>query len=304
MTRARVGFAAAFVATALFANMTPAGQGAPAPDLQPVLAGRKFMPPVKGEAVIEYTVSENRPEGRLGRHDDHGEESLTSADRAAGGQRGVVPEGRRRAHGRKSRDQRPAAAARDSDHDDHRRRGKPGWDRSSGGSSHAGGDVKLNLVKTLEVPEGRGDGRDRNRRAAQEVAPRHSSVELDRAVAARQGDDRVGRGDDLRGQQSLGGPRLSILHDERARPSSFAPTISIAKPADGRLPRKTAATISRREIDLRLRPIRRVQTPERVPLRRRARHHLPSVVHVALIALSSTRCASACSNALMRAIEC
>ena len=63
MTRARVGFAAAFVATALFANMTPAGQGAQAPDLRPVLAGRKFMPPVKGEAVIEYTAPKTARQG-------------------------------------------------------------------------------------------------------------------------------------------------------------------------------------------------------------------------------------------------
>ena len=63
MTRARVGFAAAFVATALFANMTLAGQGAQAPDLQPVLAGRKFMPPVKGEAIIEYTAPKTARKG-------------------------------------------------------------------------------------------------------------------------------------------------------------------------------------------------------------------------------------------------
>jgi hypothetical protein len=63
MTRARVGFAAAFVATALFANMTPAGQGAQAPDLQPVLAGRKFMPPVKGEAIVEYTAPKTARQG-------------------------------------------------------------------------------------------------------------------------------------------------------------------------------------------------------------------------------------------------
>ena len=119
MTRARVGFAAAFVASALFASITPAGQDAQAPDLQPVLAGKKFMPPVKGEAVIEYTNFKTARKG------DTVVTSVTVRNLSPRpiarlhGQRSLVPEGRRRAHGRKSRDQRPAATAGNSDDDDH-----------------------------------------------------------------------------------------------------------------------------------------------------------------------------------------
>jgi hypothetical protein len=55
MTRARVAFAAGLVATALFADGTISGQAVQAPQLTPVLAGRKFVPPIKGEAILEYT---------------------------------------------------------------------------------------------------------------------------------------------------------------------------------------------------------------------------------------------------------
>ena len=62
MTRARVMFAAGFVATALFGNSMLEGQ-VPAPQLTPVLAGRKFTPPLKGEAVIEYTNFKSARQG-------------------------------------------------------------------------------------------------------------------------------------------------------------------------------------------------------------------------------------------------
>jgi len=50
MNRARVAFAASTLA-AMFA----VGVAAQAPKLEPVLAGKKFTPPVKGEAEVEYT---------------------------------------------------------------------------------------------------------------------------------------------------------------------------------------------------------------------------------------------------------
>jgi hypothetical protein len=56
MTRARVGFAATLVATALCADAVLAGQAVSAPQLTPVLAGRKFTPPVKGQADVEFTA--------------------------------------------------------------------------------------------------------------------------------------------------------------------------------------------------------------------------------------------------------
>lgn len=56
MTRARVGFAAALVATALSADAVLAGQAVQAPQLTPVLAGKKFTPPLKGQAAVEFTA--------------------------------------------------------------------------------------------------------------------------------------------------------------------------------------------------------------------------------------------------------
>jgi hypothetical protein len=63
MTPARAAFAAVLVATAFSANIDLAGQAAQAPQLTPVLAGRKFVPPVKGEAVIEYTAPRTARKG-------------------------------------------------------------------------------------------------------------------------------------------------------------------------------------------------------------------------------------------------
>ncbi len=58
MKRARVAFGATLVLTvvsALAAGVELAAQGATAPPMQLVLAGKKFTPPIKGEAVIEFT---------------------------------------------------------------------------------------------------------------------------------------------------------------------------------------------------------------------------------------------------------
>ncbi len=54
MNRARIGFAATVLAAAFVVGAGVAG--AQAPKLEPVLAGKKFTPPVKGEAEVEYTT--------------------------------------------------------------------------------------------------------------------------------------------------------------------------------------------------------------------------------------------------------
>jgi hypothetical protein len=60
MNRARVVFGATLVATLLTAG-TALAQATPAPapqapPMQSVLAGKKFTPPIKGEALIEFTA--------------------------------------------------------------------------------------------------------------------------------------------------------------------------------------------------------------------------------------------------------
>ena len=55
MNRARLAFSATLVATTLAAGAALAGQASQAPPLTSVLAGKKFTPPIKGEAVIEFT---------------------------------------------------------------------------------------------------------------------------------------------------------------------------------------------------------------------------------------------------------
>ena len=56
MNRVRIRFAATLVATALCAGSAAAGQATQAPPMTSVLAGKKFTPPVKGEAALEYTA--------------------------------------------------------------------------------------------------------------------------------------------------------------------------------------------------------------------------------------------------------
>jgi hypothetical protein len=54
MKRARFAVAAALVTTTMYAGAALA-QTTQAPPMSPVLAGKKFTPPVKGEALIEFT---------------------------------------------------------------------------------------------------------------------------------------------------------------------------------------------------------------------------------------------------------
>ena len=54
MKRAHLLAAAAFAVTTMFAAATLAGQGAQAPPMTQVLAGRKFQQPARGEVIIEY----------------------------------------------------------------------------------------------------------------------------------------------------------------------------------------------------------------------------------------------------------
>ena len=59
MNRARIALAATTLAAAFVV-----GVGAQAPaKLEPVLAGKKFTPPVKGEAEVEYTTPVTKREG-------------------------------------------------------------------------------------------------------------------------------------------------------------------------------------------------------------------------------------------------
>ena len=55
MNRARFTVAATLVTTTMFAAAAIAGQATQAPPMQSVLAGKKFTPPVKGEALVEFT---------------------------------------------------------------------------------------------------------------------------------------------------------------------------------------------------------------------------------------------------------
>ena len=73
MKRARLLLAATLVATTsaavLAAQATPATPAAPAtpatqaPPMQSVLAGRKIVPPARGEVVVEYTTAVTKREG-------------------------------------------------------------------------------------------------------------------------------------------------------------------------------------------------------------------------------------------------
>src|SRR5437763_5174692 len=64
MNRARVVFAATAVCAAFVGSTVIAQQSTPqAPPMQSILAGKKFIPPVKGQAEIEYVKSPTRREG-------------------------------------------------------------------------------------------------------------------------------------------------------------------------------------------------------------------------------------------------
>ncbi len=64
MNRARVAFGATLVATMLTAG-TALAQATQAPPMKSVLAGKKFTPPIKGEALIEYTQPSTKREKDL-----------------------------------------------------------------------------------------------------------------------------------------------------------------------------------------------------------------------------------------------
>lgn len=60
MNRARVALGATFLATALAAGTALAQT---APEMKQVLAGKKFTPPLKGEALIEFTKPATKRDG-------------------------------------------------------------------------------------------------------------------------------------------------------------------------------------------------------------------------------------------------
>lgn len=60
MIRARVAFGATIVAT-LFAAGTALAQTAP--EMKPILAGKKITPPIRGEALVDFTAPVTKREG-------------------------------------------------------------------------------------------------------------------------------------------------------------------------------------------------------------------------------------------------
>lgn len=55
MNRVRFAVAATLVGTTMYAGAALAAQATQAPPMQSVLAGKKLTPPVKGEALVEFT---------------------------------------------------------------------------------------------------------------------------------------------------------------------------------------------------------------------------------------------------------
>ena len=55
MNRARLAVAATFVTTTMYVGAALAAQATQAPPMTQVLAGKKFTPPVRGEALVEFT---------------------------------------------------------------------------------------------------------------------------------------------------------------------------------------------------------------------------------------------------------
>ena len=118
MNRARVAFSATLVATTLATGTALAGQAAQAPPMTSVLAGKKFTPPIKGEAIIEFTQPVTK------REKDMVVTRITVRNASVGPvprltvSRNLVRQGRRHRHRRKRRHQRSAAARRDPGHHD------------------------------------------------------------------------------------------------------------------------------------------------------------------------------------------
>jgi len=67
MNRVCICLAATLVATALCAGSAAAGQATQAPPMTSVLAGKKFTPPIKGEAILDYTSPVTKREKVSGR---------------------------------------------------------------------------------------------------------------------------------------------------------------------------------------------------------------------------------------------
>ena len=65
MHRVRIVFAATVDATIALAGSLPLAQTTQAPPMTPVLAGKKFTPPVRGQAAVEYTQPVTRREKEL-----------------------------------------------------------------------------------------------------------------------------------------------------------------------------------------------------------------------------------------------
>ena len=153
MNPARVGFAAALVATTLFADITLVAQGSvQAPQLTPVLAGRKFIPPVKGEAVIEYTAPRTARKGeevtttlQVRNLSPAPIARLTVNEVWYEKDGGVLTAGRGIINGLLQPQEIQTITIVTP--------WKAGMGSFQRRFSHAGGDVKLNLVKTLEAPK-------------------------------------------------------------------------------------------------------------------------------------------------------
>jgi hypothetical protein len=60
MIRARVAFGATFVVTLLAAGTALAQT---APEMKPILAGKKITPPIRGEALVDFTAPVTKREG-------------------------------------------------------------------------------------------------------------------------------------------------------------------------------------------------------------------------------------------------
>lgn len=60
MNRARYAVAATLVTMTIDASAVLAAQAPQAPPLQPILAGRKITPPLRGEALVEFTQPATR----------------------------------------------------------------------------------------------------------------------------------------------------------------------------------------------------------------------------------------------------
>jgi len=63
MTRARSVVAATLVGASLIGVSVFAEQNPPAPEMKSILAGKKFTPPIKGQAEIDYVKTPTKREG-------------------------------------------------------------------------------------------------------------------------------------------------------------------------------------------------------------------------------------------------